>query len=113
MYHITPEQASNFWNYCCVPHPLELGFYMRINKYFAGNYRGLYNDKVAIKQAESLAEIINEMNLSEDDQQNKTVVIMSMARAYVNFLNDTCNNDRFLNAGSFSLICLRIAENVY
>lgn len=111
MYRITPEQASNFWNYS-ITSPLELDFYMKIIKIFAGNNRELYNDKVAIKHAECLADIINEIKPSEDGPYNKAVVIMTMARAYVNYLNDTCNNDRFLNAGSFSLICLQIAKNV-
>ena len=113
MYHITEEQTSNFWNYCCVSYPFELGFFMKITEIFAENYRELYNDKIAIKQAECLAEIINEINPPEDGQYNKAVVIMGMARAYVKFLDYVCKNDRFNNAGSFHLICLRISNKVY
>lgn len=37
---------------------------------------------------------------------------MAMARAYANFLNDCHNNGRFLNPGSFYLLCIIIAKGV-
>ncbi len=111
MYNLTADQAINFWNYFTIPYPYEMQFYLSMPKIFEG-VSGLYDDNKAKKCAEFLGEIINDLNPSDDGEFNKAVCIMTMARAYVRFLEDAHNNDRFANPGSFALICQIIAKHV-
>ena len=112
MYEITKEQATNFWGYCTLTSPLERNFYLCIPKILDPDLR-LYLDEEAKDAAERLASVINAIQPPEDGEYNKAVCVMSMARAYVNFLNDVHNNNLFLNPGSFFLICTRISKHVY
>lgn len=111
MYEISRIQASNFWCYDTLSSPLELNFYLIITKMMVGAERFCL-DEEAKNAAEYLADVINNINPPEDGQYNKAVCIMTMARAYVKYLNDIHGNDRFLNPGSFFLICTRIAKHV-
>lgn len=111
MYNLTEEQACNFWNYCTFTYPMEMGWYIAMPRWME-NINNLHNDEVVKQVAEFLADVINDMNPPEDGENNKAVCIMCMARAYVKFLNDCRNNGRFMNPGSFALICKRIAKNV-
>ena len=77
--------------------------------------KGAFMSKTSNKvkrYAEFLGDIINDINPPEDGEYNKAVYIMSLARAYVNYLDDSHHNNRFLNPGSFALICQLIARNV-
>ena len=76
------------------------------------NVEGLFDDEKAKKNAEILAHIINSNHPSEEGEYNKAIWIMSMARAYAHYLESEHNNDRFLNPGSFFLLCTRIAKGV-
>lgn len=111
MYTITKEQANNFWCYYILGSPLEMSCYLAMPRIFE-NVEGLYNDEKAKKYAELLAIIINNNHPSEEGEYNKAIWIMSMARAYANYLEAVYNNDRFLNPGSFFLLCTRIAKGV-
>lgn len=111
MYTITREQAGNFWNYDVLGSPLEMSCYMALPKIFE-NVDNLYDDEKAKKHAASLAIVINNNHPSNDGEYNKAIWIMAMARAYANFLNDCHNNGRFLNPGSFYLLCIIIAKGV-
>ena len=111
MYNLTAEQAMNFWNYCTVSYPCEMHFYLSMPKIFEG-VTDLYDDNKVKRYAEFLGDIINDINPPEDGQHNKAVYIMSLARAYVKYLDSSHHNNRFLNPGSFALICRLIAKNV-
>lgn len=111
MYTITKEQANNFWCYFTLSSPLEMSCYLAMPKIFE-NVEGLFDDEKAKKNAEILAHVINNNHPSEEGEYNKAIWIMSMARAYANYLEDCHNNDRFLNPGSFFLLCTRIAKGV-
>lgn len=111
MYTITREQTNNFWNYYVLGSPLEFSCYMALPKIFE-NVDNLNDDEKAKKYADSLAIIINNNHPSDEGEYNKAIWIMSMARAYANYLNDCHDNARFLNPGSFYLLCLRIAKGV-
>ena len=111
MYTITKEQANNFWSYFVLESPLEMSCYLAMPKIFA-NVEGLFNDEKAKKNAEILAHVINNNHPSEKGEYNKAIWIMSMARSYAHYLEACHNNDRFLNPGSFFLLCTRIAKGV-
>lgn len=111
MYKITKERASNFWNYCTLGSPIEFSCYMALPEIFADS-ENLFNDEEAKEHATILANVINNNHPSENGENNKAVWIMSMARAYANFLSDVHNNDRFLNPGSFWLLCSIIGKGV-
>ncbi len=111
MYKITKKQASNFWNYFTLGSPIEFSCYMALPKIFAES-ENLFDDEEAKRQAILLANVINNNHPSEEGEDNKAFWIMSMARAYANFLNDVHNNDRFLNPGSFWLLCCIIGKYV-
>ena len=116
---ITRDQASNFWCYCRLTSNLEFNFNLLMPEFFGDteeNFeknRRIYYDDVQIKRkAESLAGIINRLNLPEDGEDNVYVGVMCLARAFVNHLNDAYDNDTYMNPGSFWLICCRIAIHV-
>jgi len=111
MNEITKQQAANFWNYCTLSSPLEMQFYIAIPKLLPDTER-LHLDEVAKDYAEYLADVINAINPPLDGDNNKDVCILNMARAYVKYLRDIHGNDRFMNPGSFFLICTRIAKHV-
>jgi hypothetical protein len=112
MYYISREQAGNFWQYCKLAGALEMQFYALITKMMVGGDNRLCIDEVAKDTAEYLAEPINYLNPPEDGENCKAACILHMARAYVTYLRDVVGNDRFMNAGSFFLICTRIAKHV-
>lgn len=112
MYQITKEQAGNYWQYSTLSSPMEFEFYRLIIKIMEGGEFYLHVDKEAINAAEYLADPINYINPPEDGENNKAVCIMRMARAYVKYLRDYHDNDRFMNPGSFFLICTRIAKHI-
>ena len=111
MYTITKEQASNFWCYFTLPSPIEISCYSALPKIFA-NAEGTFDDERAKKNAKILSHVINDNHPSENGEYNKTFWIMSMARAYANYLSDCHHNSRFLNPGSFFLLCTIIAKGV-
>ena len=112
MYEITKIQAANYWQYVTLSTPMEFEFYKSIIKIMEGGEGHLCIDEEAKNAAEYLADIINYINPPDDGADNKAVCIMRMARAYVKYLRDVHGNDRFMNPGSFFLICTRIAKNV-
>lgn len=111
MYKISQEQARNYWQYSTLSSSLELSFYLAIPRIMNGE-ENLFLDENAKKAAESLAQVINNINPPEKGESNKAVCIMTMAKAYVKYLSDVHNNDSFCNPGSFFLICTRIAKHV-
>lgn len=72
----------------------------------------LFIDENANNVVDRLAAPINAINPPEDGEYNKDVCILSMARAYVKYLQDNYDNNRFMNPGSYFLICTRIAKHV-
>lgn len=113
MYEITKQQAANFWQYCTTTSPLEMQFYISIPRILSDlDDEHLFIDENAKNAAECLATPINAINPSKDGEYNKDVCILSMARAYVKYLRDKYDNNRFMNPGSYFLICTRIAKHV-
>jgi len=112
MYFIEKSQAYNFWQYSTLSDSLDFQFYLIIKKIMVGGEEHLFIDEEAKNAAEYLADPINYVNPPEEGENCKAVCIMKMARAYVKYLRDEIGNDRFMNPGSFFLICTRIAKNV-
>lgn len=116
---ISREQATNFWKYFTLSSNREFRFFIMMPSFFnetkedIENLRPIFHNDVQIKRkAELLANIINRMHLSEDGEDNKHIVVMEMARAYVKFLDAQFGNKTYMNPGSFWLICCRIALHV-
>ncbi len=110
---ITKERASNFWNYFTLSTRMEMSFYMQMFTIFEGIQRSDFYDDNKIKEyAEVLGCRLNQLNLPESGKDNKYVGVMNMARAYVQFMSDQYGNNSYMNAGSFWLICCRIALHV-
>ncbi len=101
MYTITRKQAFNFWCYFTLSSHIEMGCCLALPKIFV-NVEGLLDDEKAKRNAEILAKIINNNHPSGEGEVNKAFWIMSMVRAYANYLNDSHNNDKFLNPDIFS-----------
>lgn len=116
---ITREQAYNFWNYYVLTDKLELSFLFALPQIFNDtdetieeNHRYFHDDKKIRQGAKHLGLIINNLNLPDNGENNKTLAILGAGRAYVNYLKDQHNNDSYSNPGSFWLICCHIAQKV-
>lgn len=116
---ITREQASNFWDYYTLMGDMEFQFYLLLPQIFNDtdetieeNHKCFHNDNEIKQRAKHLGSIINQLKLSDAGDQNKTMAILEVARAYVNYLKDQHNNNSYCNSGSFWTICCHIAQKV-
>lgn len=116
---ISKEQAHNFWNYSTLTGDLEFHFYLALPQIFNDteetieeNHMYFHDDNEIRKRAKHLGLIINNLNLPDQGETNKTTAILQASRAYVNYLRDQHNNDTYSNPGSFWLICCHVAQKV-
>ena len=111
---ITREQAYNYLHYFSLMGKLEFQFSMAFPKIFEQaeeNVEFFQDDQAIENMAEHIGFVINQMNLSDSGEDNKTTAIFQAARAFVRYLDDK-NNPAYCNDDGYWRICSYIARNI-